>query len=87
MTAVSIACHSILVVGRDKKMHKIAKELRKNILTHLKDDKDKLLIKKLEGFIIKKNSSFFYLIKENKFEQKRTKKLKFFYLRNAYLLK
>jgi len=79
ITAVSIACHSILVVGGDKKMHKIAKGLRKNVLAHLKDEKDKTLDKKkLEGFIIKKNSSFFYLIKENKFEQKRTKKLKFF---------
>ena len=78
ISLVSIAGHSISVIGKDKKIHTTAKKLRKNILEHKKYTKYKFIAKKtIRGIIAEKNSSSFYLIEEDNLKQKKPKKIRF----------
>lgn len=78
ISIVSLAGHSILVIGKDKKIHTTAEKLRKKILEHEKHTKRKFIDEKIiEGIIIKKNPSSFSLIEKSNPKHNQAKKLQF----------
>lgn len=85
MSYISIAGQSILVIGKDKKIHIIAEKLRKDYIKYNKDTIYKFSAKKtIQGIIVEKNPLFIYLKIQDNFK---TKKIKFFLTSNLSVKK